>query len=105
MKLDAAQRRKVEAQLGVNAVPEEHPATPELKEAFGDHTFFLDADGLSVVEPNRTPEGSSGTVIKLASWAGENHTELLSHRPEVLPVSVDLVPDELDGPGEPDPAA
>lgn len=101
MKLDAAQRRKVEEQLGIDAVPEEHPATPELKEAFGDHTFFLDAEGLSVVEPDQPQEQSSGKVIKLASW-GEDRTELLSHRPEVKPVSVDLSPDEPD---EPDPAA
>lgn len=101
MKLDAAQRRKVEQQLGADAVPEEHPAAPELREAFGDHTFFLDAEGLSVVEPDRTAEQPSGKVIKLASW-GENRSELLSHRPEILPVSVDLAPEEPD---EPDPAA
>jgi hypothetical protein len=99
MKLDAAQRRLVEEQLGIDAIPEEHPATPDLKEAFGDHTFFLDAGGLNVIEPSQMPGGPGGNVVKLASWAGESRTELLSHAPEVLPVSVDLDPDE------PDPAA
>lgn len=99
MKLNARQLRSVEEQLGVDAVPEEHPATPNLKEAFGDHTFFLDTDGLNIVEPDPSPKSSSGNVVKLASWATEQRTELLSHAPEVLPVTVDLESDE------PDPAA
>ena len=96
MKLDAAQRRRVEEQLGVDAVPEEHPVTPDLKEAFGDHTFFLDAGGLNIVESTAPPERSNCKVVKLASWAGEQRTELLSHAPEVLPVTVDLESDEPD---------
>ncbi len=90
MKLNAAQLRKVEEQLGVDAVPEEHPVTPDLKKAFGDHTFFLDTAGLNIVEPNPSPESSSGNVVKVATWASDEHTELLSHEPEVLPFTVDL---------------
>ncbi len=90
MKLNAAQLLKVEEQLGVEAVPEEHPLTPDLNEIFGDHTFFLDAAGLNIVEPNPSPESSSGNVVNVATWASDEHTELLSHEPEVLPVTVDL---------------
>ncbi len=96
MKLNAAQLRKVEKQLSTKAVPEEHSVTPRLKEAFGDHTFFLNAAGLNIVEPNPSPESSSGNVVKLASWTSEERTELLSHEPEVLPVTVDLGSDEPD---------
>ncbi len=99
MKLNTAQIRKVEEQLGVEAVPEEHPVTPDLKEAFGDHTFFLDAAGLNIVEPNPSPESSSGNVVKVATWASDEQTELQRHEPEVLPVTVDL------GSDEPNPAA
>lgn len=96
MKLNAAQLPKIEEQIGVKAVPEEHPVTPNLKEAFGDHTFFLDAEGLNIVEPGPSPESSSGNVVKLASWASQERTKLVSHHPEVLPVTVDLESDEPD---------
>ncbi len=95
MKLNAAQLRKVEEQLGVDAVPEEHPVTPDLKEAFGDHTFFFDFAGLNIVEPNPSPESSSGNVVKVATWASDERTKLMSHEPEVLPVTVDLGSDVL----------
>ncbi len=95
MKLNAAQIRKVEAQLGVEAIPEEHPLTPDLTKAFGDHTFFFDSAGLNIVEPSPSPESSSGNVVKVATWASDEHTKLLSHEPEVLPVTVDLGSDVL----------
>ncbi len=96
MKLNAAQILKIEEQVGVEAIPEEHPAASNLTEAFGDHTFFLDAAGLNIVEPNPSPESSSGNVVKVATWANDEHTELLSHEPEVLPFTVDLGSDEPD---------
>ena len=99
MKLNAAQLRKVEEQLRVEAVPEENPVTPRLKEAFGDHTFFFDDAGLNIVEPNPSPENSSGNVVKVASWSSDERTELLAHEPEVRPDTIDL------GSDEPDPAA
>src|SRR5690606_6077142 len=99
MKLNTVQRRKVEEQLGVEAVPEAHPVTPELNRAFGDHTYFLVNAGLHVVEPDPVAEGPSANVVKVASWTSDERTELVAHPPEVLEVSVDLEPDE------PDPAA
>lgn len=95
MKLDAAQQRKVQDQVGAAAVPEEHPAADNLKEAFGDHTFFLDSNGLNIVEPHPAHEGSTAVVVKLASWANEEKTELLQHEPEVLQVTVEF---ESNGP-------
>jgi hypothetical protein len=99
MKLNSRQLQRVEEQLGVQAIPEEHPATIDLEETFGKHTFFLDREGLNIVEPALS-KNSGGNVVKLASWSSEARTELLSHRPEVLPVSVDL-----EDPDEPEPAA
>ena len=97
MKLNAVQLRKVEEQFGVEAIPEEEPVTSDLKEAFGDHTFFLDADGLNIVELKVFPESSIGNVVKVASWSSDEQTKLLRHEPEVLSITVDLEP------GEPDP--
>lgn len=68
----------------------------DLREAFGDHTFFLDAAGLHIVEPDSSPVSSSGTMV---SWTSEERNELQIHVPEVLALTVDL---ELD---EPDPTA
>ena len=97
MKLNAVQLRKIEEQFGVEAIPEEEPVTSDLKEAFGDHTFFLDADGLNIVELKVFPESSIGNVVKVASWSSDEQTKLLRHEPEVLSITVDLEP------GEPDP--
>ena len=96
MKLNAVQIRKIEKQLGVDAFPEEDPLTSNFKEAFGDHTFFLDAAGLHIIEPNSLPENSGGNVVKVAGWASDETTELLGHEPEVLPITVDLDSNEPD---------
>lgn len=98
MKLDTPLRQNVERQLGIQAVPERHPAAPDLKEKFGDHTFFVDTKGLSIVEPNPSPESFSANLVRIASWA-KGGSELQGHEPEVQEVTVDLEPDE------PDPAA
>ncbi len=96
MKLNAGQLRKVEEQFGVEAIPEDDHVIPDLKEAFGDHTYFLDTDGLNIVELNVYSESSTGNVVKIASWSSDEQTELMRHEPEVLPITVDLESDELD---------
>jgi len=98
MKLSATQIRTVEAQLGVKPVPEEHPVTADLKEAFGDHTFFLDAAGLNIVEPDPSPDVASANVVKVASWANDERNQLLGHQPETLAVTVDLSADQPEPP-------
>ena len=99
MRLDDAQKRNVEEQLGVAALPEEHPVMSDLKEIFGDHTFFLDAAGLNIVEPNQSSESSNGSLVRVASWANDERTELRGQEPEVLSTTV-----EFDSNGA-DPAA
>jgi hypothetical protein len=71
-------------------IPEDHPVVPKLNELFGSHTFFLDINGLNVVEPNeRTPVGASaGTVINLADWSDAEMTSLTPHEPEPTEVIV-----------------
>ena len=89
MRMNAAQLEKVEEQLGIEAVPEENPSMGKLREIFGDHTFFVDAGGLNIIERNPEPNDNIGTVIKLASWT-EDHNQLRVHEPEILPVQVEL---------------
>ena len=80
MKLSALHSAQTASQLGFWEVPETHPANPALCEFFGDHTFFLDSDGLSIVEPSE-PENAIdfGRIVKLAAWADEARTELAPH--------------------------
>jgi len=98
MKLDATQTAKVQERFGVEAIAESSPANFKLEELFGDHTFFLDSDGLNIVEPH--PEGDGGTciVVKLASWT-QDGKRLEMQEPELLPIEVDL------GGGKSDPSA
>lgn len=101
MKLSAVQIQHVEGQIAGQAVPESHPTTPELKNLFGDHTFFLDTGGLHIVEPTEQPqtEGQTANVVRLASWASEQRNSLLPHEPQPTDVFIEV------GSEEPDPAA
>ncbi len=51
MKLTSAQIERTLSQFEAQAIPESHPVLTRLNELFGDHTFFVDSDGLSIVEP------------------------------------------------------
>jgi hypothetical protein len=51
MKLSSKLVERTLSQFEAEAVPASHPAAAQFNELFGDHTFFLDADGLSIVEP------------------------------------------------------
>jgi hypothetical protein len=89
MKLSAAQTRRVQDQIGAQAVPDRHAISPDLQRAFGDHTFFLDAAGLNIVEASPT-DSHVGNVVKVARWADAEHTQLKIETPEPMPVEVEL---------------
>ena len=70
MKLNPAQVEETLSQFEAQVIPDDHPPVSELNQLFGDHTFFLDKNGLNVVEPNENNEvdASAGTVTNLANW-------------------------------------
>ena len=72
-------------------ISEDSPLTPKLSELFGDHTFFLDSEGVHIVEPAE-PRSSvpAGKVIKLATWKDSKHTALTPHRPQPTDIVVVL---------------
>jgi hypothetical protein len=84
--------RRTVSQFDAQAIPETHPAMTQLSEMFGDHTFFLDGNGLHVVEPLEVTEAGlqKGKVVKLASWIDPDQTSLAPHRPEITDVTVIL---------------
>ena len=94
MKLNATQVKQTLSQFNAEVLPDSHPAVPQLNNLFGDHTFFLDSDGLNVLEPAETPEaeGQAGEVVSLASWSDATLTSLRPHDPEPTGVVIVLEP-------------
>jgi hypothetical protein len=64
----------------------------QLERLFGDHTYFLDGNGLNIVEPvePEQADGLHGVVVNLASWADEKAQSLQPHKPEATDMVVDL---------------
>lgn len=89
MKLSPAQVERVEESMECQAVPENHAASPQLETVFGSHTFFLDSEGLTIVEPT-AEDDHVGNVVKLANWTDERHTTLAPHPPEPTPTVVEI---------------
>jgi hypothetical protein len=92
MKLNSAQVQRTLTQFEAQALPDNHPAVPQLNSLFGDHTFFLDSSGLNVLEPAEIPEldAQTGKIVNLAYWSDENLTKLTPHEPEPTGVVIIL---------------
>ena len=97
MKMNSAQieqtlRRLNAEDMNAQAIPPEHPAIARLEELFGDHTYFLDSNGLNIVEPVEPTETDSrvGVVVNIAHWADANASSLQPHEPKSTDLVVDL---------------
>ncbi len=97
MKLNTAQVARTVSQLQVEALPEDHPLMPQLNRIFGDHTYFLDGNGLNIVEPAanalEVPASSiaeMGVVVNLANWTDSKPPKLEAHEPELTSNTVAL---------------
>jgi hypothetical protein len=99
MKLTTARVERTLYQFEAQAVPDNHPSVPELNRVFGDHTFFLDGEGLHIVEPTLPTEDGepAGKLVKLASWQDAGRTSLAAHRPQPSDVVIELGPDDDAG--------
>jgi hypothetical protein len=93
MKLTSAQVERTLSQLEAQAIPDSHPMVPQLNELFGDHTFFLDSNGLNIVEPTVEPPRAgtqAARVVNLANWSDANLTSLAAHEPEPTDAIIEL---------------
>ena len=96
MKLNSAQVEQTLAQFEAQVIPEDHPLVPQLNELFGDHTFFLDSNGLNVVEADKNTQAGApagmmvNTVVNIANWSDAQWTSLTPHEPEPTEVVVML---------------
>lgn len=104
MKLSTARIRRTLDQLEEHTgfkdalmIREDSPLTPKLSELFGDHTFFLDSEGVHIVEPAE-PRSSApaGKVVKLAAWKDSGRTALTPHRPQATDIVVMLGGEEAE---------
>jgi hypothetical protein len=100
MKLNTAQLERTVNQLQAQALPDNHPLIPQLNRLYGDHTYFLNGEGLNIVEPADqalelpTKEvGAMGVVFNVAYWTDSNPPKLEAHEPEITENTVSLVID------------
>jgi hypothetical protein len=130
MKLSAIRIKRTLSQLeeqgtihGPRVIPADNPATQELNDLFGDHTFFVDKEGLHIVEPaepatfldnaglhvvesaESAASVPTGKLISLANWKDSGRTALKPHQPQATGVIVVLgaeepTQDELDELGD-----
>lgn len=104
MKLNTDQVAAIKEQTNADPVPEDNPAIDALRDAFGDHTFYVDTRGLHVFESVDLPdhEGEPATVIQVASWSDEEMTTLEPMEPQATGMVIDLSGNGTgggDGPG------
>jgi hypothetical protein len=92
MKMTSAQIEQTLAQMDAEAIPAEHPAMPQLRRLFGDHTYFLDSNGLNIVEPveGEQVDARMGVVVNLATWADTEEASLQPHPPASTELLVNL---------------
>jgi len=91
MKLNSAQLERTLVQFEAQAIPDDHPVIPQLNDLFGEHTFFLDRNGLNIVEPAEATAGAaaqSGKVVNLANWSDDDSTGLELHEPETTDIVI-----------------
>jgi hypothetical protein len=95
MKMNSAQIEQTLQQLQAQAIPAGHSVMPQLERLFGDHTYFLDGNGLNIVEPVDAEQdgGVRAVVVNLASWADKNEGNLEPHTPEVTERVIVLKPE------------
>ncbi|HYX83262.1 MAG TPA: hypothetical protein VE714_12760 [Gemmatimonadales bacterium] len=92
MKLNSAQLERTLGQFEARPIPDDHPAIPQLNDLFGEHTFFLDSQGLNIVEPVGAAGAAaeSGKVVNLATWSDDSQSGLELHEPQATDVVITL---------------
>jgi hypothetical protein len=95
MRLNITQIEQTLTQFPAEPIPADHPAVAKLESVFGEHTFFLDGNGLNIVEPvdAEKQDGSPACVVlNVASWADASGQSLQPHEPESTDRTVFLKP-------------
>lgn len=115
MKLSTQQVAAVKQELGADPVDEANPAMETLRNAFGDHTFYLASDGLFVLEPADKDAAETASaantdtakepaqqmkepahLVLVAAWTDENKNSLQPTPAQVSATVVDLAAADSD---------
>ena len=98
MKLTRTQIAATRDSIDATPLPDDHPVMGQLRDAFGEHTFFIDQNGLSVfVDQNEVPaevelpEGDPRLVL-IAAWTDESRQALGAVEPVDTGVSLPQTP-------------
>lgn len=95
MKLTDNQVAIAKTAIGADPIPTDHPAMDQLEQAFGEHTFYLDQNGLLVFEPDSEPleapeAQEAARLVLIAAWSDDSRQELGAVQPHPTNVVVDL---------------
>jgi hypothetical protein len=92
MRLSSTLVERTLSQFPAAAIPDSHPAVPQLSDLYGDHTFFLYDKGLSIVEPAEPGDTGiqMGKVVNLGSWNELDPPTLALHEPEPTEIVIVL---------------
>jgi len=92
MKLTSTQVERALNQFEAEAIPDSHPVIPQLQKLFGDHTYFIDNNGLNIVEPtdSNQQDAELGLVVNLANWNDSTPRNLEPREPEPTNIVVKL---------------
>jgi hypothetical protein len=89
MKLSSEKLGSVLEQIDADVIHDDHPSLPRLREVFGDHTFFVDDSGLTIIQPlDQHPQ--TGGLVKIARWDDADPPHLVAHIPEETDVLIKL---------------
>jgi hypothetical protein len=89
MKLSSEKLGPVLEQIDAAVIPDDHPSLPRLREVFGDHTFFVNDSGLTIIEPLEQ-DPLTGGLVKVASCDDADPPHLLTRTPEETDVMIEL---------------
>jgi hypothetical protein len=92
MKLSSEDVERTLAKFNAEPVPDNHPVIEDLRNNFGDHTFFLHQNRLHIVEPAEayTEGGPTGRIVRLARWTDGSRESLTPHERVLTNVVVAL---------------
>ncbi len=94
MKLNERQLAVIESQTGAKALPVDDPATEPLTGHFGDHSFFLDPNGLYIFESVDLPDAETGAepalLVQIAEWTDDTKTAIGPIEPTAADLILDL---------------
>ena len=70
MKLTSTQIEQTLGQFEAEPISEDHPMVPQLNEVFGEHTYFVNSDGLIILEPDGSGLAGCNRPMSLTSGSG-----------------------------------